>query len=248
MGGTEELVEEQVESEEFEPAGLAVCLVSGGMDSCVTAAIANQENRQLAFLHVSYGQRTDARERASFESIADHYNVALRLAVSMEHLSRIGGSSLTDKSIPVSTADLAAQGIPSSSVPFRNAHLLSVAVSWSEVIGANSIYIGAVHEDSSGYPDCRPEFYEAFERVIEVGTKPQTRIGIRTPIIGLRKSEIVERGLELAAPLDLTWSCYSESEVACGKCDSCALRLRAFREAGVRDPIPYVLDSSRLAY
>ena len=248
MGGTEELVEEQVESEEFEPAGLAVCLVSGGMDSCVTAAIANQENRQLAFLHVSYGQRTEARERASFEHIADHYNVALRLAVSMEHLSRIGGSSLTDKSIPVSTADLAAQGIPSSYVPFRNAHLLSVAVSWSEVIGADSIYIGAVHEDSSGYPDCRPEFYEAFERVIEVGTRPQTLIEIRTPIIGLRKSEIVERGLELAAPLDLTWSCYSESEVACGKCDSCALRLRAFREAGVRDPIPYVLDSSRLAY
>jgi 7-cyano-7-deazaguanine synthase len=248
MGGTEELVEEQVESEDLEPVGLAVCLVSGGMDSCVTAAIANQENRQLAFLHISYGQRTEARERKSFEQIADHYNVALRLAVSLEHLARIGGSSLTDKSIPVTTANLTAQGIPSSYVPFRNAHLLSVAVSWSEVIGANSIYIGAVHEDSSGYPDCRPEFYEAFGRVIEVGTKPQTRIEIRTPIIGLRKSEIVERGLELAAPLELTWSCYSESDLACGKCDSCALRLRAFREAGVRDPIPYVLDSSRLAY
>ena len=248
MGGTEELVEEQVESENLEPAGLAVCLVSGGMDSCVTAAIANQENRQLAFLHISYGQRTEDRERKSFEQIADHYNVALRLAVSLEHLARIGGSSLTDKSIPVTTANLTAQGIPSSYVPFRNAHLLSVAVSWSEVIGANSIYIGAVNEDSSGYPDCRPEFYEAFERVIEVGTKPQTRLEIRTPIIGLRKSEIVERGLELAAPLELTWSCYSESDLACGKCDSCALRLRAFREAGVRDPIPYVLDSSRLAY
>jgi 7-cyano-7-deazaguanine synthase len=248
MGGTEELVEEQVESEDLEPSGLAVCLVSGGMDSCVTAAIANHENRQLAFLHVSYGQRTEARERKSFEQIADHYNVALRLAVSLEHLARIGGSSLTDKAIPVTTANLTAQGIPSSYVPFRNAHLLSVAVSWSEVIGANSIYIGAVHEDSSGYPDCRPDFYEAFERVIEVGTKPQTRIEIRTPIISLRKSEIVERGLELAAPLELTWSCYSESEVACGKCDSCALRLRAFREAGVQDPIPYVLDSSRLAY
>lgn len=248
MGGTEELVEEQVESENLEPAGLAVCLVSGGMDSCVTAAIANQENRQLAFLHISYGQRTEDRERKSFEQIADHYNVALRLAVSLEHLARIGGSSLTDKSIPVTTANLTAQGIPSSYVPFRNAHLLSVAVSWSEVIGANSIYIGAVHEDSSGYPDCRPEFYEAFERVIEVGTKPQTRLEIRTPIINLRKSEIVERGLELAAPLELTWSCYSESDLACGKCDSCALRLRAFREAGVRDPIQYVLDSSRLAY
>jgi 7-cyano-7-deazaguanine synthase len=248
MGGTEELVEEEVQPEELDLERLAVCLVSGGMDSCVTAAIANQENRQLAFLHISYGQRTEARERASFERIADHYNVALRLSVSLEHLARIGGSSLTDKTIPVTQANLTAQGIPSSYVPFRNAHLLSAAVSWCEVIGASSIYIGAVSEDSSGYPDCRPEFYEAFERVIEVGTKPQTRIEIRTPIIGLRKSEIVQRGLELGAPLDLTWSCYSESELACGKCDSCALRLRAFREAGVRDPIPYLLDSSRLAY
>lgn len=248
MGGTEELVEELAESEDLDPAGLAVCLVSGGMDSCVTAAIANRENRQLAFLHVSYGQRTEGRERSAFEQIADHYNVGLRLAVSLEHLARIGGSSLTDSSIPVTTANLTAQGIPSSYVPFRNAHLLSIAVSWAEVIGAASIYIGAVSEDSSGYPDCRPEFYEAFERVIEVGTKPQTRIEIRTPIIGLKKSEIVKEGLALVAPLELTWSCYSESELACGKCDSCALRLRAFRDAGVRDPVPYVLDSSRLAY
>jgi len=148
----------------------------------------------------------------------------------------------------VTTADLSAQGIPSSYVPFRNAHLLAAAVSWGEVIEASAIYIGAVAEDSSGYPDCRPEFYDAFQNVIDTGTKPETQITIRTPVIAMRKSEIVRKGIELDAPLRLTWSCYKESERACGNCDSCALRLRAFREAGATDPIPYVLDSSRFAY
>ncbi|HEX7774779.1 MAG TPA: 7-cyano-7-deazaguanine synthase QueC, partial [Pyrinomonadaceae bacterium] len=212
------------------------------------AAIAHEENDELAFLHVSYGQRTENRERQSFEAIADHFNVELRLVISLEQLARIGGSSLTDNSIPVTAADLSAPGIPSSYVPFRNAHLLATAVSWAEVIGATSIYIGAVAEDSSGYPDCRPEFYDAFQKVLEIGTKPETRITIETPVIGMRKSEIVQRGIELGAPLHLTWSCYQESERACGNCDSCALRLRAFREAGTVDPIPYMLDSSRFAY
>jgi 7-cyano-7-deazaguanine synthase len=218
---------------------LAICLVSGGMDSCVTAAVAREENEELAFLHVSYGQRTEARERRAFEELADFYQVSRRLAVSLEHLARIGGSSLTDPSIPVSEADLSAEGIPTSYVPFRNAHLLAVAVSWAEVAGARRVYIGAVAEDSSGYPDCRPEFYEAFQRVIDVGTRPETRVEVRTPVIRMRKSEIVRRGIELGAPLRLTWSCYSGEERACGRCDSCALRLRAFREAGVEDPIPY---------
>ena len=150
--------------------------------------------------------------------------------------------------MPVTTADLSAQGIPSSYVPFRNAHLLAAAVSWGEVNNATAIYIGAVAEDSSGYPDCRPEFYDAFQNVIDTGTKPETHITIRTPVIAMRKSEIVKQGIELGAPLHLTWSCYKESELACGNCDSCALRLRAFREAGATDPIPYVLDSSRFAY
>ena len=218
---------------------LAVCLVSGGMDSCVTAAVAREENEGLAFLHVSYGQRTQARERRAFEELADFYKVTRRLVVSLEHLARIGGSSLTDASIPVSEADLSSQAIPTSYVPFRNAHLLSAATSWAEVIKATSVYIGAVAEDSSGYPDCRPEFYEAFQRAIDVGTRPETRVEIRTPVIHLRKSEIVRRGLELGAPLELTWSCYRAEALACGTCDSCALRLRAFREAGVTDPIPY---------
>lgn len=226
------------EATEFK-SSLAVCLVSGGMDSCVTAAMAREENDALAFLHVSYGQLTEARERQAFAELANYYGVEKRLAVSIEHLARIGGSSLTDKSIPVAEADLNSQEIPASYVPFRNAHLLAIAVSWAEVIRAQSIYIGAVAEDSSGYPDCRPEFYEAFERVAKIGTRPETVIRIKTPIIALSKSEIVHRGLELNAPLVLTWSCYRESEFACGRCDSCALRLRAFEQAGVADPIAY---------
>ena len=209
------------------------------MDSCVTAAMAREENAGLAFLHVSYGQLTEARERRAFEELADHYNVQRRLVVSLEHLARIGGSSLTDPAIPVAEADLRARTVPTSYVPFRNAHLLAAAVSWAEVIGAGRVYIGAVAEDSSGYPDCRPEFYEAFQRVVDVGTKPETSVEIRTPVIRMRKSEIVRRGVELRAPLHLTWSCYQAEARACGRCDSCALRLRAFREAGVTDPIPY---------
>lgn len=220
-------------------SSLAICLVSGGMDSCVTAAIANEENDALAFLHVSYGQRTEARERQAFAELAQYYRVAKRLVVSIEHLKLVGGSSLTDEDIPVAEANLGSSEIPTSYVPFRNSHLLSIATSWGEVIGARRLYIGAVAEDSSGYPDCRPEFYDAFQRVIDVGTKPETNTTIVTPVIHLRKSEIVKRGIELGAPLHLTWSCYQAGEEACGRCDSCALRLRAFAEAGVRDPIRY---------
>ena len=227
------------EDEELAEGRLAVCLVSGGMDSCVTAAVAREENEDLALLHVSYGQRTQARERRAFEELADFYKVSRRLVVSLEHLARIGGSSLTDASIPVAEADLASREIPTSYVPFRNAHLLAAATSWAEVIEATRVYIGAVAEDSSGYPDCRPEFYEAFQRAIDVGTRPETRVQIRTPVIDMRKAEIIRRGLELGAPLKLTWSCYRAEALACGTCDSCALRLRAFREAGVEDPIPY---------
>jgi len=241
MGGSTELIEQADEetSSFILPPSLAICLVSGGMDSCVTAAIANKDNDQLAFLHVSYGQPTEARERRAFEDLADHYNVTKRLAVSIEYLTSIGGSSLTDKNIPVSEANLTSRDIPTSYVPFRNSHLLSIATSWAEVIGAQHIYIGAVAEDSSGYPDCRSEFYEAFQQTIESGTKPETHITIVTPVIDLPKSEIVRHGMELDAPLHLTWSCYRAEDRACGRCDSCALRLRAFREAGVADPIPY---------
>ncbi|MCY7347628.1 MAG: 7-cyano-7-deazaguanine synthase QueC [Pyrinomonadaceae bacterium] len=217
----------------------AVCLVSGGMDSCVTAAIAKAENDEIAFLHISYGQRTERRELKAFNDIADFYNVEKRLAVSIEYLAKIGGSSLTDKSIEVSEADLESKEIPTSYVPFRNANMLAIATSWAEVLPANSIYIGAVSEDSSGYPDCRPEFYAAFEQTIEVGTKPETNIKIITPIIELPKAEIVAKGLELNAPLHLSWSCYKSEDLACGKCDSCALRLRGFTLAGAVDPIKY---------
>jgi 7-cyano-7-deazaguanine synthase len=219
---------------------VAIILVSGGMDSCVTAAMAAREYDKLAFLHVSYGQRTEARELQAFNDIADHYGVGQRLDVSIEHLAKIGGSSLTDESIVVSEADLASKEIPTSYVPFRNANMLSIAVSWAEVIGANAIYIGAVAEDSSGYPDCRPEFYEAFQKVIDTGTKPDTQIEIRTPIIDLTKAKIIKKGVELNAPLHLTWSCYRSESLACGTCDSCALRLRGFAQAGIEDPITYL--------
>jgi len=218
---------------------LAICLVSGGMDSCVTAAIAKGENNEIAFLHISYGQRTEKRERKAFESIADFYNVEKRLAVSIEYLAKIGGSSLTDTNIEVSNANLESKEIPTSYVPFRNANMLAIAASWAEVLRANSIYIGAVSEDSSGYPDCRPEFYAAFEKTIEAGTKPDTNIKIKTPIIHLSKAEIVKKGFELNAPLHLSWSCYRNEDAACGTCDSCALRLRGFEYAGVKDLITY---------
>ncbi len=218
----------------------SIVLVSGGMDSCVTAAIATAESDELAFLHVSYGQRTEARERQAFDDIADHYGVEKRLDVSIEYLAKIGGSSLTDEKIAVSEADLRSREIPTSYVPFRNSNMLSIATSWAEVLGAGAIYIGAVAEDSSGYPDCRPEFYEAFQKTIDAGTKPDTRIEIRTPIIELSKAEIVRKGIELNAPLHLTWSCYRNEDLACGTCDSCALRLRGFEQAGVKDPIKYL--------
>ena len=217
----------------------AICLVSGGMDSCVTAAIARSESDELAFLHISYGQRTERRERQAFNDIADHYGVEKRLDISIEHFAKIGGSSLTDENITVTDANLESKEIPTSYVSFRNANMLSIAVSWAEVIGATTVYIGAVAEDSSGYPDCRPEFYEAFQSVINAGTKPDTRIEIRTPIIPLSKAEIVRKGIDLDAPLHLTWSCYRSEELACGTCDSCALRLRGFAQAGVDDPLRY---------
>lgn len=218
----------------------AVCLISGGMDSCVTGAIAKAKADEIAFLHISYGQRTERRERKAFNDIADFYAIEKRLDVSIEYLAKIGGSSLTDKNMEVTEANLESKEIPSSYVPFRNANMLAIAVSWAEVLQANSIYIGAVAEDSSGYPDCRPEFFEAFERTIETGTKPETNIKIKTPIIHLSKAEIVKKGIELNAPLHLSWSCYRSEDLACGTCDSCALRLRGFERAGETDPINYL--------
>lgn len=217
----------------------SIVLVSGGLDSCVTAAIAAGECDEIALLHVSYGQRTEARERRAFNEIADHYGSRKRLDVSIEYLAKIGGSSLTDDTMAVTDADLDSVEIPTSYVPFRNANMLAIATSWAEVIGASSIYIGAVAEDSSGYPDCRPEFYAAFQQTINAGTKPDTHIEIRTPIIHLTKAEIVKKGIELDAPLHLTWSCYRSETLACGTCDSCALRLRGFGQAGAIDPIAY---------
>jgi 7-cyano-7-deazaguanine synthase len=224
----------------------AVVLLSGGMDSCVAAAMARERHgpANLALLHASYGQRTERRERRAFDEIADYWGVRERLVVQLEHFRAIGGSALTDARIAVPENELGAPGsggsaIPVTYVPFRNAHFLSVAVSWAEVIGAGAIYIGAVAEDSSGYPDCRPEYYRVFQKLVRAGTRPETQIEIVTPVIGMKKQEIIRKGIALGAPLQLTWSCYQMEDTACGACDSCLLRLRAFAQAGVADPIPY---------
>jgi 7-cyano-7-deazaguanine synthase len=222
------------------------------MDSCVTASIAN-ENYELAFAHINYGQRTEKRELKAFSDIADYFKVEERLIVDYTHLSKIGGSSLTDKNIDITVTDLenkkyplADRQVPTSYVPFRNANILSACVSWAEVLNAKAVFIGAVYEDSSGYPDCRPDFFSVFEKMVKLGTKPETKIKIETPIIHLSKAEIIKKGMELNAPLHLTWSCYQNEVEACGVCDSCALRLRGFQKAGVADPIPYKKKPSYL--
>ncbi len=233
---------------QVEEKTIAVCLVSGGMDSCVTAAIAKEEGYELGFLHLSYGQLTEKRERKAFEDIADFYSVRHRLVLNVDFLLKIGGSALTDRKIQVPKGDIRRREIPPTYVPFRNANLLSIATSWAETLKAKAIFVGAVAEDSSGYPDCRPQFYEAFEKVIEIGTRPETFIKIKTPVIHLTKAEIVKRGVELGAPFHLTWSCYKSEEIACGECDSCLLRLRGFKLAGITDPIPYARIPSELAF
>ncbi|MFQ5466283.1 MAG: 7-cyano-7-deazaguanine synthase QueC [Thermodesulfobacteriota bacterium] len=222
-----------------------VALVSGGLDSCVAAAVAARAGTP-AFLHVNYGQRTEARELRAFGEIADHYGAAERLVADIGYLREIGGSALTDESIEVPTGGgggggggVGGGGIPVTYVPFRNAHLLAIAVSWAEVIGAGEVYIGAVEEDAPGYPDCRESFFRAFQEAIKEGTRPGSGIEIRTPLIHMDKARIVRLGMELGAPLGLTWSCYRDSEAACGECDSCVLRLRGFKGAGAADPIPY---------
>ena len=215
----------------------AVVLLSGGMDSCVCAALAARDH-DAAAVHVSYGQRTEERERQSFLAICQRLKIHDKLMVRNEALRAIGGSALTDDAIDVPAAEHVGHGVPVTYVPFRNAHFLAVAVSWAEVLGAEKVYIGAVEPDSSGYPDCRPAYYKAFNEVVKTGTK-EGLIEIVTPLIAMRKTDIVRLGLELGAPFDLTWSCYSREDRACGICDSCALRLRAFEAAGVQDPVPY---------
>jgi len=217
---------------------LAVVLASGGMDSCVTAAIASQSH-ELAFLHVGYGQKTEEREERAFHELADFYQAKHVLITHMDHLKAIGGSSLTSPDMQIEDADLEFKGVPATYVPFRNAHLLCIATSWAEVIGAGKIFIGVIEEDSSGYPDCTQSFIQTFNAAIASGTKPDTKISIEAPLIHLTKSEIILKGKTLGAPLNLTWSCYRSSTKACGQCDSCALRLRGFQQAGCVDPIPY---------
>ncbi len=222
---------------------LAVVLLSGGMDSCVTAAVAAQRY-ELAVLHFNYGQRTEEREKRAFREQAAFFRASATLEVDLPHLSAIGGSSLTDRSRQVERFDQVGHGIPSTYVPFRNGQFLAVAAAWAEVLGAEAIFIGAVEPDAPGYPDCRPAFYAAFQRAVDLGTRPETKIKIETPVIHKTKEAIVRLGLELGAPFQLTWSCYQMNDVACGVCDSCHRRLQAFRAVGMPDPIPYAISST----
>lgn len=220
----------------------SVVLLSGGMDSATCLSIAKEESEEVATLHLNYGHRTEERELQAYTELSDYYKIEKRLVVDVTHLAAIGGSSLTDKNIDIDKIDkndLDSTEIPSSYVPFRNANILAIATSWAEVLKFNGLYVGAVGEDSAGYPDCRPEFYEAFEKVISVGTKPETQIKIYTPLIKMTKKDIVDKGLSLKVPFQYTWSCYESNSLACGTCDSCVRRLRGFELAGCKDPIKY---------
>ena len=218
-----------------------IVLLSGGMDSLVTAAIARKECDEIYFLHVNYGQRTEVRELRSFRKMKDYFKPKDVLIADLTYLTQIGGSSLTDTSIDVPEYQ-GSKEIPNTYVPFRNTHMIAIAVSWAEIIGAERVYIGAVEEDSSGYPDCREKYYKALQKAVNEGTKDDTKIELMTPIIHKRKAEIVKLGTELNAPFDLSWSCYRNNDIACGKCDSCVLRVNAFKEAGIKDPIPYEIE------
>lgn len=218
---------------------IAVVVMSGGMDSTVCTAIAINQGFNVAGLHLNYGQRTEKKELECFNQIADFYNIDKRLIINFTELSQIGGSSLTDIELNIPEAKFERQEIPNTYVPFRNSLILSMAVAWAEVLKANAVFIGAVEEDSSGYPDCRKIFFDAFQEVINLGTKPETEIKLHTPLINMSKKDIVLTGNSLGVPFELTWSCYKSNKIACGECDSCALRLRGFYQAGLKDPLNY---------
>jgi len=217
----------------------AVILVSGGMDSATAVYEAIDRGYEPYFLHTSYGQRTEGKEYECAKALAEEVDAADFLHIETGHLSQIGASSLTDEEMEVEDADVESDEIPTSYVPFRNANLLAMAVSYAEANDCSAVFIGAHSEDFSGYPDCRPEFFEAFQQVVNVGTKPDTDISLEAPFVEWSKTEIAERGLEIGVPYNLTWSCYRDEAPACGTCDSCAFRLEAFRNAGSRDPIEY---------
>lgn len=218
----------------------SVALVSGGLDSCVAACWAAQRY-ELWLLHASYGQRTAVRELQAFDAIAEALGVPSqrRLQVDVPVLRQVGGSSLTDATLPVEQGEPDPTRIPGTYVPFRNTHLLAAAVSWAEVVAAQRIILGCMEQDSSGYPDCRADYIEAFNCLVERGARPGSGIRVEAPLMKLDKEGVVRLGLELGAPLQHTWSCYTGEQQACGSCESCRLRLRGFEAAGAADPIPY---------
>ncbi len=218
---------------------IAIVAVSGGLDSAVATAIAS-ENHSLALMHINYGNKTQKRELEAFHAISDFYNINRRFVADIDHLRKIGRSSLTDRNIPVENFNPNATGIPLTYVPFRNANILSIAVSWGEAIGAGTIYVGMMEEDSAGYPDCTEAFIKAFNNMVKIGTRPETNIELVAPLIHMSKADVIKKGVELGAPLELTWSCYRNEDEACGECESCVLRLNGYKKLGIEDPIKYV--------
>lgn len=217
----------------------AVCLLSGGMDSSTLAYLTKSKGYEILALHLNYGQRTQNKELACAKKIAGLLQAEAFVEVDIGYFSKFGASSLTDTKIDVDTFDPLRAHIPNTYVPFRNANLLSIATSFAEARGADAIFIGVQSLDYSGYPDCRPQFIEAFQRVIDTGTRDQTRIRLITPFIHMTKTDILKEGMKLHVPYEHTWSCYRNEDLACGTCGSCHFRREAFEALGLTDPIPY---------
>ncbi|NYT07016.1 MAG: 7-cyano-7-deazaguanine synthase QueC [Methanomicrobiales archaeon] len=217
----------------------AICLVSGGMDSATLAYHARDQGYDLICLHFNYGQRTEGKERASAQKIADLLGAEEFIEVDLAYLTRFGGSSLTDHRLAVDRFRDDREGVPNTYVPFRNANLLSIATSCAEARGAGAVFIGVQSQDYSGYPDCRPQFIEAFQRVVDTGTRDETRITIKAPFLNMTKQDILALGRTLGVPYEHTWSCYQNEERACGVCGACHFRKAAFEALGMKDPIPY---------
>jgi len=217
----------------------AVCLLSGGMDSSTLAYHAKSKGYNILALHLNYGQRTEGKELASAKKIASLLEAEAFIEISLDFFTKFGSSSLTDKEIAVEKFDPARVHLPNTYVPFRNANLLAIATSFAEACGADAIFIGVQALDYSGYPDCRPEFIDAFQKVIDLGTKDTTKITLFTPFIHMTKADILREGIKLGVPYEHTWSCYKNEGKACGSCGSCHFRKEAFYEVGMKDPIEY---------
>jgi len=217
----------------------ALCIMSGGMDSTLSAYMVKNAGYEIVAVHFNYNQRTQNKELQCFNAICEDLDVREKYILDLDFFKKLGASALTDETLEIPTTGVE-DGIPITYVPFRNGIFLSMAAAIAEKEGAELISIGVVEEDSSGYPDCRESYIKSMQESINLGTKDTTNITIHMPLVSLSKSQIVQKATELNVPLFNTWSCYKNEEAACGVCDSCRLRLNGFKLAGVTDPISYL--------